>query len=128
MVISKALTKVNPRNQVPWVATLVIGIIATILVFCGSLLQLVTFGAVLIVVLYALIAIANLVDRIRGNLPPYRMPLWPLPVIVALLGCLAAISQQTPKDLIITAVILGVGLLYYFAYLKPRSNTHWVVK
>ena len=128
MSISNALTKVTSRNQVPWVATLVIGVIAAVLVFFGSLLQLVTFGAVLIVVLYALIAIANIVDHVRGNLPPYRMPLWPLPVIVALLGCIAAISQQTIKDLMITAVIFGLGLIYYFAYLRPRHKTHWIVK
>jgi amino acid transporter len=128
MSISKILTKVNARTQVPWVATLVIGVIATALVFFGSLLQLVTFGAVLIVILYALIAIANLVDHARGNLPPYRMPFWPLPVIVALVGCVAAISQQTVKDLTITAVILGLGLVYYLVYLKPRSKTHWIAK
>jgi amino acid transporter len=87
----------------------------------------VTFTAVLIIVLYALIAISALVSRIRQpDLPrPFRMPLWPAPPILALIGVGVALSQQKVIDLLIVAGIFVVGAAYYVLFLRPRSSTHW---
>jgi len=125
--VNNLFTKVSDRFKTPWVATIVVGFIAGVLVFFGSLLALVTFGAVMIVVLYVLIAICNIVDRRRGNMPAFKMPLWPIPPVIALVGGIAALSQQTVKDMVIVVVIFALGLIYYFAYLNPRRKTHWNV-
>ena len=47
----------------------------------SSLISVVTFTAVLIIILYALIAISALVSRVRQKdlERPFRMPLWPVP-------------------------------------------------
>jgi amino acid transporter len=87
----------------------------------------VTFTAVLIVVLYALIAISALVSRLRRRdlARPFRMPLWPLPPALALIGVGVALTQQKVIDLLIVAAIFAVGAVYYALFLRPRSATHW---
>jgi amino acid transporter len=68
--ISGALSSVGGQGT-PWVATLIVGACATALCIRSSLLTVVTFTAVLIIVLYALIAVSALVSRARPReLPP----------------------------------------------------------
>jgi amino acid transporter len=121
--ISNGLSRVN-RNGAPWVATLVIGGCATILCIWSSLTKVVTFTAVLIISLYALIAISALVSRSRQRelVRPYRMPLWPVPPVIALAGVAIALSKQKATDLLIVVGIVVVGLAYYYLYLKPRDR------
>jgi len=126
--INNALIKVSPRFQTPWVASIVVGAMAAVLVFFSSLLAAVTFISVMIVLLYALIAICDIVVRMRGIKPAFRMPLWPIPPVLAIVGALAALSQQKISDMAIAAGVVVVALIYYFAYLKPHSTTHWVIK
>ncbi|WP_345708885.1 hypothetical protein [Kitasatospora paranensis] len=38
-----------------------------------------------------------------------------------------SLTQQTARDLLITAAVLLAGIGYWFAYLRPRSATHWVL-
>ena len=57
----------HPTFHSPWVATLMTGGIATVLCFASNLVTAVTFTAVLIIVLYGLIAVAALVSRIRDR-------------------------------------------------------------
>ena len=78
--ISRALSYVNPRFKMPWVATMFVGVTGAILCAQSSLISVVTFTAVLIIILYALIAISALVSRVRQKdlERPYRMPLWPV--------------------------------------------------
>lgn len=124
--ISDALSTVNQRGA-PWVATAVVGLLATVLCFFSSLILVVTFTAVLIITLYALIAVSALVSRVRQRaLPrPFRMPGWPVPPIVALVGVGLALTQQKLSDLAIVAAIFVVGILYYAAFLRPNSDRYW---
>lgn len=128
--ISTALARVHPRFGSPWVSTLIVGGLASALTFFSNLVTVVTFTSVLIIILYALIAISALVSRIQqANLPrPYRMLLWPLPPVVALVGVVIAITQQKGSDLLICAAIFVGGLVYYGLYLRPRRTTHWAVE
>jgi amino acid transporter len=125
--ISRTLEYVNPRFHMPWVATAFVGILGAILCAQSSLISVVTFTSVLIIVLYALIAISALVSRIRGREleRPFRMPLWPVSPIIALCGVGIALSQQKARDLIIVAAIFVGGSIYYFAFLRPRSDRYW---
>ncbi len=121
--ISGALGRVN-ANGAPWAATLLIGACATILCLESSLQAVVSSTAVMIIVLYALIAISALVSRVRQReLPrPWRMPLWPAPPAIALAGVVIALSKQTERDLLIVAGILVFGVLYYGLYLHHRGH------
>lgn len=126
--VSTWLAKVEPKRGAPWVATLVVGLLATILSFQGSLVLVVTFTAVLLIVLYGLIAISALVSRIRQREAPrpWKMPLWPAPPIIALVGVGVALSQQKLSDLAIVAGIFAVGLVYYLLVVRPREGRFWI--
>ncbi|HEX4430896.1 MAG TPA: hypothetical protein VHZ96_16635, partial [Frankiaceae bacterium] len=56
---------------------------------------------------------------------PYRMPLWPVPPIIALVGVGLAISQQKSRDLLICAAIFVGGAIYYVGFLRPRQDRYW---
>lgn len=123
MPINNILSKVSPRFQSPWVATLVVGTCATILAYQFTLVSVVTFTAVLLVVLYALIAISAIIHRMRsrGEATPFRMPFWPVPPIIALIGSVVTLYEQSEADLLTVAAIFGGGIIYYLLYLGRRS-------
>jgi amino acid transporter len=125
--ISNALAWVHPRFKMPWVATMLVGILGAILCAQSSLISVVTFTSVLIIILYALIAISSLVSRMRQREleRPFRMPLWPLAPLIALAGVGIALSQQKGSDLIICAAIFGGGIIYYLGFLMPRKDRYW---
>ena len=125
--ISSWIAQVEGERKIPWVATLAVGVLATILCLQSSLVSVVTFTAVLLIVLYALIAISALVSRVRQprRERPFRMPFWPVPPVIALLGTGLAITQQKPSDLLIVAVLFVAGLVYYFGFLRPRQDRYW---
>ncbi len=125
--ISRWLGKVEPRRGSPWVATLVVGALATALCLESSLITVVTFTAVLLIVLYGLIAISALVSRVtQRHLPrPSRMALWPVPPLIALAGVGIALTQQKGRDLLIVAAIFAFGLIYYYAFIRPRRDRYW---
>ena len=117
MPISKALEWVHPRFRTPWVATMFVGICGAVLCAQSSLISVVTFTSVLIIILYALIAIS--LAR------PFKMPLWPISPVIALVGVGLALSQQKSSDLVICAAIFGGGIIYYLVFLMPRRDRYW---
>jgi amino acid transporter len=127
--VSTWITKVDSRRGAPWVATLIVGALATILCFQSSLITVVTFTAVLIVVLYGLIAVSALVSRVRQKHleRPSKMPLWPVPPIIALVGVVLALTKQKGSDLWLCAAIFAAALLYYFLFVRPRPGKYWTV-
>jgi amino acid transporter len=122
------LGKVHPKFRSPWISTLIIGGISTIFCFQASLVSAVTFTAVLIVILYALIAVSALVSRIRDKHldRPYKMILWPLAPIVTIVGVGVALTQQKGSDLMIILIIVAASLIYYFAYIHRAKHDRWV--
>jgi amino acid transporter len=127
--VSRALGQVHPRTRTPVVATLVIGVAALALTAVSDYAAAVTFASLTVVVAFALIALSVLVSRVlQPDLErPWRMPLWPLPPLVALAGVAATVVLQTGRDLAIVAGILAAGLLYDAVYLRPRRDTHWLL-
>ncbi len=126
--VNAILGRVHDRFQSPWVATVILGSVATALCFASDLVTTVTFTAVLIIVLYGLIAVAALVSRVRDkDTPrPSRMPLWPLPPLLALAGIVVALTQQKPQDIWIVVILFVVAAVYYFAYLHRAKQDRWV--
>jgi amino acid transporter len=126
--VNRLLGRVHPTFHSPWVATLLTGGIATVLCFASSLVAAVTFTAVLIIVLYGLIAVAALVSRIRDRdaRRPSRMPLWPLPPVLVLVGVVIALTQQSARDIAIVLGLFVVGLAYYYGYLHRWAHDRWV--
>jgi amino acid transporter len=126
--VSTWLAQVN-RFGSPWIATLLVGGLATFLCLEGTLVSVVTFTAVLIVILYALTAVASIWVHLRHPplARPFRMPLWPLPPIVSLIGLAFAITQQKASDLWTVVAIFVVGIIYYAVFLRTRSDRYWTM-
>ncbi|MHB1654343.1 MAG: APC family permease [Desulfitobacteriaceae bacterium] len=128
-VINKTVTSIHPKFKTPWIATLIIGGVGALICFNSSLIAVVTFTSVTIVCLYAVIALSVIISRVRDRdvHRTFKTPLFPLIPSIAFLGSMAALTQQAAKDLITTAVVFVVGLVYYYLYLRPRSKTHWIL-
>lgn len=126
--VNEFLGKVHPKFRSPWTATLVIGTVATIFCLKSSLISTVTFTAVLIIILYALIAIAALVSRVKNKDAdrPVKMLFWPIPPIITILGVGLTLTKQKPSDLRVILIITVVSLSYYFLYLNRSKNNRWV--
>jgi amino acid transporter len=129
MPLSRALGRIHPRTRTPVVASLIIGAAALTLTAVSDYAAAVTFASLTVVVTFALIALSALVSRLRQPhlTRPYRMPLWPLPPVVALAGVAVTVMLQTGRDLAIVAGILAAGMLYDAAYLRRRHDTHWTL-
>jgi amino acid transporter len=123
------LGRVHPRTRTPVVATLAVGVAALTLTAVSDYAAAVTFATLTVVVTFALLALSALASRLRtpGLARPYRMPLWPLPPVLALAGLAATVFLQTGRDLAIVAGILAAGVLYQAAHLGPRRDTHWIL-
>ena len=112
----------------PWVAVLVVGVIGTILTFFGSAIAAITFTSVLIIIMYALIAISAIVHRFKGkHVIPYKMILWPLAPVVGLMGVVIAGYFQSAHDLLICLAIFVVGFLFYFVASRNKTG-FWASK
>jgi amino acid transporter len=105
------------------------GTLALLLSLFVNLATVVEFASTLLVFMYVLVAASAIVSRVRqrDHIRPYRMPLWPLPPLLALVGCALVISQQSPRELAIVAGIFVVAGIYYVVFLRPRAATHWVM-
>jgi amino acid transporter len=128
-LLSRIVGRVHPGTRTPAAATLAIGVSALALTAVTDYAAAVTFASLTVVVTFALIALSALASRLRqpGLTRPYRMPLWPLPPLVALTGVAVTVLLQTGRDLAIVAAILAAGVLYEAAYLRPRRDTHWLL-
>ena len=127
--LSRALGRVHPTTRTPVVATLTVGVAALALTAVSDYAAAVTFASLTVVTTFALIALSALASRLRepGLARPYRMPLWPLTPVVALVGVAVTVLLQTGRDLAIVASILAAGVLYDVAYLRRRRETHWIL-
>lgn len=115
--LNRFFSHVSPRTQVPVYGFLVLFVGNGILSIFTSLNNLITFTGVVIVVIYLLVAISALVSRVRfkEGERSFRMPVWPVPPLLAIVGVAIALSQQARSDLIVTAIILLIAGGYYLA-------------
>ncbi len=127
--LAAPLTRVSASAQMPWVATIVMGVLATAgcLVPLGVLLN--ATGSTL-AFSYGFIALAAIM--MRRNASPgdgYRMPWWPLPPVAALLAIatifvVGVLDPNQWLSLGIAVSIVAAGYAYYFCYLRSRAGTH----
>ena len=111
----------------PWFATAIVGILGAVLCLTVSLDTLVNLTGASLVADYALIAIAALVARPTGATAhsPYKMPLWPLPPILALASLGYIFTKQTSLLLWVTLITIGIGLLYWLVVIFPQRGRAW---
>jgi amino acid transporter len=127
--VSSWIAAIHPRLKTPWVATAFVGLVGAALTALSNLAALGTFTGVILVIIYGTIALSAIVSRVtqRDVVRPFRMPLWPLPPIVALAGIVIVATQQSLHDLAIVAAFVAAALIYYIVYLHRRPTTAWVM-
>jgi amino acid transporter len=109
--VGRVLARVSPRSRVPTAAFGVLFAGNGVLCLASTLDELITATSVVIVVIYLLVATSALVSRVRDRTRPpsaFRMPLWPVPPVVAIIGAVLALVEQSLVDLV---VALGIALI-----------------
>ena len=130
--LSRPLSRVSSGSRVPIVATATMGVIALLACFIPLDVLLTATGST-VAFSYLFIALAALVNhRRKAAEGAYRMPLFPLPPILAIVVIAGIILSAVldPAQWLSLAISLGIvaaGFLYYYAYLRPRSGTHLVL-
>jgi amino acid transporter len=118
-----AFARLHPRKDIPHVALLVVGALALVasLFTLGQVIAILTAGIVLIQGVAQIVALVLLRLR-RDAAAPFRMPLFPLPALVALAGWLWAFLSAGAL-----AISLGVGWLVAGAivYLISARVRRW---
>ena len=131
--INDAFTRTHRRFNSPWIGTLASGASAIAMCFLGMQLLLVLTGTG-IVLIYAAVSVGALVGRRSGKTvhAPYRMPIFPLVPIFALVALAFVIvaSWLDPSvgrpSLIINVVLIAAALAYYRFVLARRGA--WELK
>ena len=126
--INSALVRIDPRYKSPWVATLVTGALSGLLCLLKFEIVLAATGTALMVV-YGFLCLAIIAGRRNGTTAHarYRMPLYPLPPILALVAIAYIIVTNVTDphtgllSLLATVIILAASALYYQLVLKPRG-------
>lgn len=127
--IARPLTSVSASAKMPWVATIVMGVLATAACLAPLDILLNATGSTL-AFSYGFIALAAIIVRRRAPASDgYRMPWWPLPPVIALAAILAifVVGVLDPDQWLSLGIAVGIvatGFAYYFCYLRSRAGTH----
>jgi amino acid transporter len=127
--VSRALASIHPKFATPWIATIVVGVIAAALCYANEQFLLVT-TATTIVAVYAALCLSAVRGRRNGSTghAAYRMPLFPVAPILALvaLGYVVYENALDPKvgrpSLYVTVGIGVVSAAYYLLVLRRRGT------
>lgn len=132
-LINGALNTTHPRFNSPWIATLISGAGSVFACFLGLNVILVLTGTGIAIV-YVAICFAAISGRRSGTSDhaAYRMPLYPLPPIVALiaLGYIFYTSALDPiigqPGILASAAVISLSLAYYWLVL--RKGGRWILR
>lgn len=117
--LNRAFTVIHPRWESPWLATLFLAIPSALLSLSGSLEELTSFTVLLLLLIYLVVAACALCSRVlrRDREHPYRMPLWPLPALLAVSGAgwllVTLLQQASLRDLLVLLGLLAVSVILY---------------
>ncbi len=118
-----AFAAIHPRKQIPHVALYAIGGLSLIaaLFSLAQVIAILTAGIALIQ--GAAQVAALIVLRTRREAAPFRMPLYPLPALLALGGWLLAFAYTGTPAMLLGLGWLAIGALAYVA--SARSERWW---
>jgi amino acid transporter len=124
----KVFSRLHPKHKFPHVSLLVIGVIAIICSFfsLGVVIDVLIASRIIVQFIGQIFAVALL----RKNAPklerPYRIWLYPLPSLIALVGWLFIYLTLDRKIILFTLVALAVGVISFLAW--SRSASKWPFK
>lgn len=122
--LNRAFTRIHAKWQSPWLATLFLAVPSAVLTFSSNLAELTSFTVLLILLVYLTVALSALFSRVlrRDRAHPYRMPLWPVPALLATIGAgyllVTLLGQASTRDIMIILGLLSVSVILYGTYGK----------
>lgn len=122
--LNRLFTRIHPRWGSPWLATLLLAIPSAALSFSSNLEEMTSFTVLLLLMVYLAVALCGLFSRVlrSDHEHPYRMPLWPLPALVAVVGAgyllLSGLLGAPLRDILIILVLLAVSVILHSTYGK----------
>lgn len=122
--LNRLFTRIHPRWDSPWLATLFLAVPSAALSFSSNLAELTSFTVLLLVMVYLAVALSALFSRVlrRDREHPYRMPLWPAPALLAVVGAgyllVDGLFAASTRDIMIILGILAVSVILYSTYGK----------
>jgi amino acid transporter len=122
----KIFARLHPKKQFPHVSLLIIGGIAFVFSLLFKLSDVIS--AILAMrILVQFIGQAVGLILLRKSRPkqifPYRMPLYPFPIVVAILLWMC-ILISTGLEMVLTGLfVIGIGTIVYF--FKAKRNQEW---
>jgi len=117
--VNRLFTRIHPRWDSPWLATLFLAIPSALLSFSSNLADMTSFSVLLIMLVYLIVALSALMSRVvlRDRQHPYRMPLWPLPALLAVLGAgyllFNLFLEASARDIMVIIGLLAVSVILY---------------
>lgn len=123
-LLPRALARVLPRRQTPWVAIVTTTLVAMLLTLVGDLTLLAETVVLLLLFVFLSANISVLVlRRDRVNHDHFRV--WTFVPVLAIASCLLLLSQQTLTVWIFGAVLLAAGVGLYFLARWGRVRSEW---
>ena len=117
--INRLFTRIHPRWDSPWLATLFLAMPSALLSFSSNLADLTSFSVLLIMLVYLVVAFSALMSRVllRDREHPYRMPLWPLPALLAVIGAgyllVNLFLAASLRDIMVIVGLLALSVILY---------------
>jgi APA family basic amino acid/polyamine antiporter len=115
----RIFARLHPRHKFPTVSLLALGAVATVFCFFTLAQVIAALVAIRILLQYVLQQIGVIALRIRRpELPrPFRIWLYPLPPLIALIGFLFIVfsRKQASRELLDAVVVAATGSVLYFA-------------
>ncbi|WP_406190423.1 MULTISPECIES: APC family permease [unclassified Streptomyces] len=125
--VRRGMVRLHPKYATPITANIASTIVALGFLFVpqSGLIQFIGASATFA---YILVALAALVGRLRHRTDrsPYRMPLWPLPPLLALVALGYVIKTQTAANLLWPLGLMTAAILYYLLHLRSRDD-RWLL-
>jgi fructoselysine transporter len=121
----KVFAKLHPTKNFPYVSLLVIAGLGFIFSFLFKMSDVISgiLAMRIIVQFIAQAAGVVLLRRRNGTAKlPYKMPLYPLPIIVAIIIWLLLFSCTGIKSIISFGIVFGSGLVVYFIYARLKKQ------
>lgn len=122
----RIFAKEHPAKGFPYVALLALGCVSSLACFLSlsTLISLVIVIQAMVQFIAQCVAVVLLRKRaLSKNLSIFRMPLYPLPVLIALLGWIFILASSGIENVVLAFMIVCVGLIAFF--LKARQEQKW---
>ena len=117
--------RVHPRFGTPVVSVLATGGMMAASIALLDIGDLVKVASTMLLILYVLICLSVLVMRfakVQNYRPAFTSPLFPYMPGVGVVAYVALIVDMGPVPLIATGAFAALGLIWYFLYVRPRSD------